>query len=115
MEAKKVEKPWGYEIIWAHTDNYVGKILHINAGCRLSCQYHEEKEESLYVMKGILYMELDGERKKLTAGKHFHVPPGTVHRFWANETSVELMEISTTQFDDVVRLDDDYGRTNEAV
>jgi len=109
-DAKRIEKPWGYELIWAHTDNYVGKLLHINAGHRLSKQLHKIKEETLYVLKGILYLELDGEMEKLTPGSYFHVSPGTVHRFIANEASVELMEVSTTELDDVVRLEDDYNR-----
>ena len=109
-EQIKIEKPWGYEVIWAHTENYVGKLLHINAGKRLSKQYHVEKEESLYVMSGILYMELGEKSFRLTPGQSFHVAPGAVHRFWANEGAVELMEVSTTQLNDVVRVEDDYGR-----
>jgi mannose-6-phosphate isomerase len=106
----KIEKPWGYEIIWTHTKSYVGKILHINAGKRLSKQYHIEKEESLYVIKGILYMELNGQTERLLPGQSFYVAPGVIHRFWANEVSVDLMEVSTTQLNDVVRIEDDFGR-----
>jgi mannose-6-phosphate isomerase len=106
----KIDKPWGYELIWAHTDNYVGKRIHINAGKRLSKQYHAEKEESIYVISGILYVELEGERKRLIPGDHFDVPAGAVHRFWASEISVDLIEVSTSQLDDVVRIEDDFGR-----
>ena len=107
----RVEKPWGYELVWAHTDNYVGKLLHINAGHRLSLQYHEIKEETVYVLSGILYVyDGEGNITKLIPGQTFHVKPNQVHRFGANESSVEIMEVSTNHLDDVVRLSDDYKR-----
>ena len=110
----KIDKPWGYEIIWAQTDNYVGKILYINAGHRLSKQYHVEKEETVYVTKGILYnYEEDGSITKIELGKPFHVYPGQVHRFGAGEEDVELVEVSTPQIKDVVRIEDDYKRVGE--
>ena len=108
--AKRINKPWGYELIWAHTESYVGKLLHINAGHRLSKQYHEEKEETLYVLKGILDLELDGSKRHVSPGEFFHIKPGVIHRFAANEADVELMEVSTTQLDDVIRVEDDYNR-----
>ena len=108
---RKVEKPWGYEIIWAETQDYVGKLLHINAGHRLSLQYHEIKEETVYVLSGTLYVYDDkGSITKLLPDESFHVKPGQVHRFGANESSVQIMEVSTNHLDDVVRLADDYKR-----
>ena len=108
---RTVNKPWGFERIWAETDGYVGKLIHINAGHRLSLQYHEIKEETVYVLSGILYV-YDGEGKitKLTPGQAFHVKPNQIHRFGANERHVEIMEVSTPHLDDVVRLEDDYKR-----
>ena len=108
---RKIDKPWGHEIIWAETKDYVGKILYINAGHRLSKQYHELKEETVYVIRGTLY-NYDEEDKiqKIHAGESFHVVPHQIHRFGANETSVEIVEVSTPHLGDVVRLEDDYER-----
>ena len=108
---KFVEKPWGFEHIWAETDDYVAKMLHIEPHQRLSLQYHEIKEETVYVLSGILYI-YDGEGgiTKLNPGERFHVRPNQVHRFGANESAVEIMEVSTPHLDDVVRLEDDYKR-----
>ena len=108
---RRVEKPWGYEIIWAETDGYVGKLLHINAGHRLSKQYHQIKEETVYVLSGILYnYDADDKIQKIHAGESLHVLPHQVHRFGANEAAVEIVEVSTPHLDDVVRLEDDYDR-----
>ena len=108
---RKIQKPWGFEVVWAETDTYVGKLLHINAGHRLSLQYHITKEETVYVLSGILYnYDADGNITKFLPGQVYHVHPGTVHRFGANESHVELMEVSTNHLDDVVRLADDYKR-----
>ena len=110
----KIEKPWGFELIWAHTENYVGKLLHINAGHRLSKQYHDFKEETVYVVKGILYnYEDDGTITKITPGNSLHINVGQIHRFGANEMNVELIEVSTPQLNDVVRLEDDYKRVEK--
>ena len=109
---EKIEKPWGYEVVWAKTDNYVAKFLHINPNSRLSLQYHEEKEETIYVMAGELVLQL-GENSEPTLtspGSVIHVPPGKIHRFAAKEQAVMLCEVSTSQIDDVVRLRDDYER-----
>ena len=106
-----VEKPWGHELIWAETDSYVGKILCINAGHRLSKQYHQVKEETVYVLKGTLYnYESDGSVTKVPPGQAFHVSVGQIHRFGANESDVEIVEVSTPHLEDVVRLEDDYKR-----
>ena len=107
----KIEKPWGYEIHWAKTDNYVGKLLFINAGHRLSKQYHEVKEETLYVIKGILYNYDEGDTPmQILPGESFHVKPGQIHRFAAVSCNVEVIEVSTPHLDDVIRLEDDYSR-----
>jgi len=108
---KKIKKPWGFEIIWASTPDYVAKLLHINAGHRLSKQYHEVKEETVYVLKGTLYnYEDDGTITKVTPGNCLHINVGQIHRFGANESNVEVIEVSTPYLEDVVRLEDDYGR-----
>jgi mannose-6-phosphate isomerase-like protein (cupin superfamily) len=113
--ARRVEKPWGYELIWAHTDRYVGKLLVVETGKRLSLQLHEVKEESIYVAAGklLLYLENDqGEivTREMGPGEYSHIPVGRRHRFEAIER-VEILEVSTPHLDDVVRVEDDYGRT----
>jgi mannose-6-phosphate isomerase-like protein (cupin superfamily) len=112
--ARRVEKPWGYELIWVVTDRYVGKVIHIDAGRRLSLQRHAMKDESIYVLAGRLRLWLeddDGEVgvSELGPGEHRRVATGRIHRYEAVET-VELMEVSTPELDDVIRLEDDYGR-----
>ena len=108
---KRIDKPWGHEIIWAVTPDYVGKILHINAGHRLSKQYHQIKEETVYVLEGTLYnYEDDGSITKVLPGNAFHVNVGQIHRFGANQSHVRLVEVSTPHLEDVVRLVDDYDR-----
>jgi len=106
-----VDKPWGHELIFALAPKkYAGKILVIEKGKRLSLQYHRRKHESLYVLKGKLTLRLG--KKTLTAGPGaaFTVVPGTIHRFESHHGRVALLEVSTTELDDVVRLQDDYGR-----
>jgi mannose-6-phosphate isomerase len=115
FEPERVEKPWGHELIWAVAEHYAGKLLSINAGHELSLQFHREKDESLYVLKGRVEFELAaaGEKRTatevVTAGAAFRIRPGTVHRIRALEDTV-LIEVSTPQLDDVVRLEDSYGR-----
>ena len=106
------QKPWGHEKLWAKTNNYVGKLIFIKAGHRLSKQYHEHKEETVYVVSGILNV-YDKNDKIITVkpGESFHVSPGQIHRFGASFSNVELMEVSTNYLDDVVRLEDDYNRS----
>jgi mannose-6-phosphate isomerase len=114
LPVKRVPKPWGYELIFAKTDRYVGKILHINRGESLSLQYHEIKEETLYVVAGELKLtiEVDGDRRELPlrAGEAFHIAPRMIHRMEAIEDT-DVAEVSTPELDDVVRLEDRYGRT----
>lgn len=110
----RVDKPWGHEEIWAHTSKYVGKVLHIKAGHRLSQQFHRVKEETVRVLQGRLHLETgmgaDSLSQALSPGEVFHVPPGTIHRFCATSEDVVLLEVSTPEIDDVVRLEDDYAR-----
>ncbi len=108
---KRIPKPWGYELLFALVPNkYAGKLLVINHGERLSLQYHRRKHESLYVLKGKLTLLLGARTKIANPGAAFTVAPGTRHRFEARHGRVTLIEVSTTQLDDVVRLQDDYGR-----
>jgi mannose-6-phosphate isomerase-like protein (cupin superfamily) len=110
---QRVPKPWGYELIFAHTERYVGKILHVNRGESLSLQYHEMKEETLFVVAGELKLtiEHDGDRRELSlrAGQAFHIPPRMIHRMEAIQDS-DIAEVSTPEIHDVVRLEDRYGR-----
>ena len=113
-DPQRVEKPWGYELIWAQTSEYVGKILHINAGESLSLQYHEVKDETIFLYSGTMRFwvgtSLDRlEEVELTQGEAFRVVPGTIHRMQA-VTDCDILEASTPQLDDVVRLEDRYGR-----
>ncbi len=112
-----IEKPWGHEEIWAQTARYAGKILFIKKGHRLSRQYHKVKEETIMVQEGVLICE-EGPtsaevgviRHTMVPGDIFHVRPGTIHRFCAEEGDVRLVEVSTSEISDVVRLEDDYRR-----
>ena len=113
-ETIRVEKPWGFELIWARTDRYVGKILHLRGGEALSLQYHRIKEETIRVLSGRLKLEIEdagGARRAsiLVPGDVAHIPPGTRHRMEAIE-ECEILEVSTPELDDVVRLEDRYGR-----
>ena len=113
-EVRTVQKPWGHETIWAHTDRYVGKILHIKAGEALSVQYHERKDETIHLLSGelIYRVALEGEELqdvRLTQGESFRIVPHTVHQMEA-VTDCDVLEASTPELDDVVRLTDRYGR-----
>lgn len=113
-----VEKPWGYEKIWAETSNYLGKILVIYPGHKLSRQFHNLKEETFMVLKGKLTLEIGSQTNTialtLSPGETYHCPPGTIHRMIndvsQNTEPVEVLEVSTAHLDDVVRLEDDYNR-----
>ncbi len=108
-DVKVVDKPWGREIHFALEDEYVGKILEVNAGQRLSLQYHEKKKETMYVLDGRLKLTLGDKTEVVGAGRAVTITPGTRHRVEAVEDS-RILEVSTTELDDVVRLEDDYGR-----
>ena len=115
QEVTRVDKPWGYELIWARTDTYVGKVLFVRAGHSLSLQFHREKDEAWYVQSGRAKLELGDvgdpvlKDEVVGAGAAFHYVPGTVHRVTALEDTT-ILEVSTPQVDDVVRLEDRYGR-----
>src|SRR5690349_4567227 len=104
---RRVDKPWGHELVWAETSRYVGKILHIRAGHRLSRQYHRVKEETLMVQSGEMDLEVGPadaiELRRMKPGDVFHVTPGTIHRMLA-VTDTDVLEVSTPELDDVVRL-----------
>lgn len=118
FEPERVEKPWGYELIWAVSEHYAGKLLSINAGHALSLQFHREKDESWYVLEGRAELEFAAAGEKttssevVTSGAAFRIEPGTVHRIRALEHTL-IVEVSTPQLDDVVRLEDAYGRVEE--
>ena len=109
----RVDKPWGHELIWAKTDRYVGKVLHIEPGHLLSLQYHEKKDETIHVFSGeiIFRVQVGGEmtERRMKAGESYRIPPNTVHQMEA-VTSSDLLEVSTPELDDVVRIEDRYGR-----
>jgi mannose-6-phosphate isomerase len=116
VEARKVEKPWGYELIWALTDEYCGKLLFVRAGEALSLQFHREKDESWLIHSGRAELEMSEPGQKapnmevVGAGAAFRIRPGTIHRVKALEDTT-IIEVSTPQIEDVVRLEDRYGRT----
>jgi mannose-6-phosphate isomerase len=109
----RVDKPWGYELHWAKTDRYVGKVLHVTAGHALSLQYHNQKDETMYLYAGKLLFETDvnGElvKQEMKPGDSVHISPKTIHRITAIE-DCDVLEVSTPELDDVVRLEDRYGR-----
>ncbi|HEX9576486.1 MAG TPA: cupin domain-containing protein [Myxococcales bacterium] len=109
----RVEKPWGHELIWARTDRYVGKILHIKAGHALSLQYHKVKDETVHLLSGRMRFQTGAgevlQDRVLEAGESFHITPLMRHRMIA-ETDCDVLEASTPELDDVVRLEDRYGR-----
>jgi mannose-6-phosphate isomerase-like protein (cupin superfamily) len=115
VEPRRVEKPWGYELVWAETDAYLGKVLFVKAGESLSLQFHREKDESWLVQSGRAKLELGSagaailNEEVVAAGATFRFRPGTVHRITALEDTT-IVEVSTAHADDVVRLEDRYGR-----
>ncbi len=117
-DVTRVEKPWGYELHWAKTDRYVGKLIHVNAGHALSLQYHNRKDETIYLHSGRLLFEIaergtDLVKREMHPGDRVHITPMTVHRMTALEDS-DIFEVSTPELDDVVRLEDRYGREDKA-
>ena len=119
MNKYTVNKPWGHEIRFAITDKYIGKILYIAKGKRLSRQYHSQKDETIFILEGNMLLELGSpseegfvETINLNYGDRYRIKPGVIHRFTApHDKSVTLVEVSTPELDDVIRLEDDYGRT----
>jgi mannose-6-phosphate isomerase len=117
MGITRVEKPWGYELHWAKTDRYVGKVLHVKAGHALSLQYHNVKDETIYLYSGRMIFEIERDgaltRQEMLPGEAVHVTPKTVHRMTA-VADCDIFEVSTPELDDVVRLEDRYGRIEKS-
>ena len=114
VQVVKVPKPWGHETIWAQSDRYVGKVLHINAGQELSVQYHNKKDETVYLLSGEISYRVKSdsgalEDVRLKLGESFRITPGIVHQMVA-VTDCDVLEVSTPELDDVVRISDKYGR-----
>ena len=112
---KKIEKPWGYELLWARTADYAGKVLHIKKGQKLSLQYHERKEETILLHAGRMLLLLEDDQGILreicvAAGEAYHIPVGRKHRMIALDEDCEVFEVSTNHLEDVVRIEDSYGR-----
>jgi mannose-6-phosphate isomerase len=112
--AARVDKPWGYELRWAISDRYLGKLIHVDKGHQLSLQYHVQKDESIFIASGLLDLVLEDQEgeirvHRLTPGMSARVRPGRRHRFIAVEDT-DLFEVSSPEIDDVVRLEDSYGR-----
>lgn len=117
-EPRRVDKPWGHEVWWAQTDSYAGKLLYVEAGHRLSVQFHREKDESSYLLSGRLRLTRgpsadELETEEVGPGHCWRIEPGVVHTIEAIEDAV-VLEVSTAHLDDVVRLDDRYGRSQPA-
>jgi len=115
---QRTDKPWGYELLWARTNGYAGKILHINRGHRLSLQYHNQKEETILVQSGSMILVIEGEDGQLgevtlQPGQAHHIAPGRKHRMIALE-DCDVFEVSTNHLDDIVRVEDAYGRAGHA-
>jgi quercetin dioxygenase-like cupin family protein len=114
-EMVRVEKPWGYELHWAKTERYVGKLIHVNKGHALSLQYHNLKDETIYLASGRMLFEIDVNgtltKHEMAPGQSVHVAPKTIHRMTAIE-DCDIFEVSTPELHDVVRLEDRYGRAS---
>ncbi|MEZ5320173.1 MAG: cupin domain-containing protein [Vicinamibacterales bacterium] len=110
---KRVDKPWGYELHWAVTERYVGKLIHVEQGHALSLQYHNQKDETIFLWTGKMLFEMEEHGKlverEMKPGEAIHITPGTVHRMTA-VTDCDIFEVSTPELDDVVRIQDRYGR-----
>ena len=111
---RKTEKPWGYELLFAHTTKYAGKVIFVKKGHRLSLQYHEKKDETMYIYEGKALLEIEGSNGRMVStvfqsGQRVRIPPLTKHRLKAIEDTT-FFEVSTPELDDVVRVEDDYGR-----
>ena len=113
MDVERVEKPWGHELRFVRTERYAGKVLFVRAGSQLSLQFHHRKDEAFFVQEGILELVLgqaaEQRVERLTSGAAWHLAAGTIHRFRA-VTDCTLFEVSTPELEDVVRIEDDYGR-----
>jgi quercetin dioxygenase-like cupin family protein len=117
VAVERVEKPWGHEIIFAHSERYTGKVIFVRAGEQLSLQFHRKKDETIYVHEGRIELEIGDPGSTLDVevvlpGHAFRIKPGVVHRWRALEDSI-VLEASTPELDDVVRLEDNYGRADD--
>ena len=115
-EVTRVDKPWGYELHWAKTDRYVGKVIHVNAGHALSLQYHNQKDETIFLWKGRMLFEIGKDadslvQREMKVGESVHITPKVVHRMTAID-DCDIFEVSTPELHDVVRLEDRYGRSS---
>ena len=115
--SRKIDKPWGHELLWAHAADYAAKILHIKRGEKLSLQYHERKEETMFLYSGrmLLILEDDGGILReiyVQAGEAYHIRAGRRHRMIALDEDCEVFEVSTNDLDDVIRIEDSYGRAS---
>jgi mannose-6-phosphate isomerase-like protein (cupin superfamily) len=115
---KKIEKPWGYELLWARTADYAGKILHIRKGHKLSLQYHRRKEETILLRSGRMLLVLEDDNGilreiEVAAGDAYHIPVARKHRMIALDEDCEVFEVSTSELEDVVRIEDSYGRADD--
>ena len=116
----RIDKPWGYELLWAHTADYAGKVLHIKKGHKLSLQYHERKVETMFLYSGRMLLVLEDDTGVLrehhvSAGQAYHIPVGRKHRIVALDEDCEVFEVSTNHLEDVVRIEDSYGRATLTV
>lgn len=111
MKPKRVSKPWGWEYWFAHTPTYLGKVIFIKKGHRLSQQFHRWKHETVYTEKGRWVLEIGRTKRRMKPGDFAEIRPGVIHRFTAPLGNVRLIEVSTAHPNDVVRLSDDYGRS----
>lgn len=114
---RKTEKPWGFELLFAHTPKYAGKVIFVKKGHRFSLQYHEKKDETLYIYEGKALLEIEGSNERMTSkvvqpGHGIRVLPCTRHRLEAIEDTT-FFEVSTPELEDVVRVEDDYGRAEQ--
>ena len=117
VEVKRVDKPWGYELVFAVTERYCGKVIFVRAGEQLSLQFHREKDETIYLQSGRAEFEIGDpggtlDIEVVAPGRAFHLAAGTVHRIRALEDTV-LLEVSTPEIEDIVRLEDRYGRADD--
>ena len=109
-----ISKPWGHENLWAHTEKYVGKVIFIKDGHKLSKQYHKTKDESIMILSGEMTLLINNTELQMKPGDAYHIKPNDIHRFIANNGDVTLVEVSTPELSDVVRLEDDYNRATDS-
>ena len=112
INQQREDHPWGEEIIWAKTERYAAKFLKIKENMKLDRQYHNHKEETVYVLYGTLVLEGDNQEIQVKKGQSFHIPPGQVHRYCSNFGEVDVIVVSNSELEDVVRLENDFFKFN---